>query len=109
MGQVRVIFQIPEEYGNFEHPFAYIEWFTPFQSAVPDLGMYLVSRSTRQYRRRASIISVTQIERNIHLLPKFGRQMDTTWSAEDVLERCKQFFVNPYLRHLDFLLFRFLT
>jgi len=72
VGQVHVIFQIPEEYGNFEHPFVYIEWFTPFQSAIPDLGMYLVSWSTQQYRRHASIISVTQIEQSIHLLPKFG-------------------------------------
>ena len=71
VGQVRVIFQILKEYGDFEHPFAYVEWFTVFQSAVPDLGMYLVSRSTRQYCRRMSIVSVTQIERSIHLFPNF--------------------------------------
>jgi hypothetical protein len=49
--QVRVIFQIPEECGVFEHPLAYMEWFTPCQFPVPDLGMYLVLWSTRQYRR----------------------------------------------------------
>jgi hypothetical protein len=108
VAQVRVIFGLPDEYGAFPHPFAYVEWFTAFQSPIPDLEMYQVSRSTRHHRRRASIIPVTQIERSIHLIPKFGRQMDLTWSAEDVLEKCKTFYVNPYLRHLDFLLFRYL-
>jgi len=108
VGQVRVIFQLPEEFGTFQHPLAYVEWFTAFGSPVPDLGMYQVSRSSRHHRRRASIIPVTQIERTVHLIPKFGRQMDSSWNSENVLELCKIFFVNPYLRHLDFLLFRYL-
>jgi hypothetical protein len=108
VGQVRAIFQLPEEFGTFPDPLVYVEWFTAFQSPVPDLEMYQVSRSTRQHRQRASIIPVTQIERSIHLIPKFGRRIDLSWSAEDVLERCKTFYVNPYLRHLDFLLFRYL-
>ena len=108
VGQVRAIFCLPEEFGSFPDPLAYIEWFTAFQLPVPDLEMYQISRLTRQYRRRASIIPVSQIERSIHLIPKFGRQMDISWSAEDVLERCKTFYVNPYVCHLDFLLFRYL-
>ena len=70
--------------------------------------MYQVSRSTRSGYRQASIIAVDQIERLIHLVPKFGRQVDRTWTVDDVLELCKTFYVNPYLRHLDFLLFRYL-
>ena len=108
MGQVCAIFRLPEEFGSFPNPLAYVEWFTSFQSPIPDLEMYQISRSTRQYRRRASIIPVTQIERTVHLIPKFGQQMDLSWSAEDVLERCKTFYVNPYVHHLDFLLFRYL-
>lgn len=103
-----MIFALPEEYGTFPHPLAYVEWFTPFRMPVQDLGMYQVSRSTRSGYRRASIIEVDQIERLVHLVPKFGRQVDRTWSVDDVLELCKTFYVNPYLRHLDFLLFRYL-
>jgi hypothetical protein len=109
VGQVRVIFQLPGEFGMFEHPLAYIEWFTAFQAPIPELGMYQVSRSSRRHRRRASIIPVTQIERSVHLIPKFGREIDPTWSSDNVLELCKTFYVNPYLRHLDFLLFRYLV
>ena len=108
MGQVRSIFCLPEEFGSFPDPLTYVEWFTAFQSPVSDLKMYQISRSTRQYRRRASIILVTQIEHTVHLIPKFGQQMDLTWSADDVLERCKTFYVNLYVRHLDFLLFHYL-
>ena len=35
--------------------------------------------------------------------------MDVTWSTDNVLEVCKIFYVNPYVRHLDFLLFRYLS
>jgi len=87
---------------------AYVEWFTPLRNPVPELGMYQISRSTRNQRRRASIIPVSQIERLVHLIPKFGREINRTWSADDVLELCKTFYINPYVRHLDFLLFRYL-
>jgi hypothetical protein len=109
VGQVRVIFLLPSKYGSFKHPLAYVEWFTLFHSPVADLGMYQVSRSTRSSRRRASIIPVTQIERSIHLIPKFGRVMNITWSVNDILELCKTFYVNLYVRHLDFLLFCYLS
>lgn len=109
VGQVQVIFNLSEEFGAFQHPLAYIEWFTSLQAPVADLGMYQVSCSTRRNRQRVSIIPLSQIERSVHLLPKFGRTMDKTWSADNVLERCKTFFVNLYFRHLDFLLFRYLT
>ena len=108
MGHVRAIFRVPDEFGTFPDPLAYVEWFTAFQSPVPDLEMYQVSRSTRQHCQRALIISVTQMEHSIHLIPKFGWRIDLSWSAEDVFECCKTFYVNPYLRHLDFLLFRYL-
>ena len=108
VGQVRVIFSLPGEYGSFTEPLAYVEWFTRFGNPVADLGMYQVSRSSRHHRRRASIIPVSQIERCVHLIPKFGRVMDRTWTTDNVLELCKTFYVNCYFRHLDFLLFRYL-
>ena len=62
VGQVCAIFCLPEEFGSFPDPLAYIEWFTAFQLPVPDLEMYQISRSTRQYRRHASIIPVPQAQ-----------------------------------------------
>lgn len=110
VAQVRAIFQLPEKYGHFPHPLAYVEWFTTFNTPVPDLGLYLVSRSTRRGgRRNASIVPVTRLEQIIHLLPKFGRVMNRSWGADDVLEKCSSFYINCYARHLDFLLFKFLA
>jgi len=106
---VQVIFSLPSEYGNFEHPLAYVEWFTLFNAPVPDLEMYQVSRSTQSHRHHTSIILVSQIERSVHLILKFGQVMDVTWSADNILEVCKTFFVNPYVRHLDFLLLCYLV
>ena len=108
VAQVRVIFRLPQEYGTFPHPLAYVEWFTGFSTPVTDLGMYQISHSSRSHCRRVSIIPITQIKRSIHLIPKFGKQMDPSWTADDVLKRCKYFYVNCYLQHLDFLLFCFL-
>ena len=97
VAQVRVIFQLPQEYGTFPHPLAYVEWFMGFSTPVTDLGMYQISRSSHSHRRQVSIIPITQIKCSIHLIPKFGKQMDPSWTADDVLERCKYFYVNCYL------------
>ena len=97
VAQVQVIFALPEEYGTFRHPLTYVEWFTPFHTPAQDLGMYQVSQSTHSGYRWASIIVVNQIERLVHLVPKFGRQVDRTWTVDDILELCKTFYVNPYL------------
>ncbi|GBE88895.1 hypothetical protein SCP_1403030 [Sparassis crispa] len=46
VAHIRAIFRLPEEYGTqFKHPLAYVEWFTPFHSPVPDIGMYKIAYS----------------------------------------------------------------
>ena len=106
--QVQVIFHLPQEYGTFTHPLAYVKWFTAFSTPTANLGMYQISHSSCSHHRQASIIPITQIKCSVHLILKFGKQMDVSWSADDVLERCKYFYVNCYLQHLDFLLFQLL-
>ncbi|KAH9951748.1 hypothetical protein B0H21DRAFT_775908 [Amylocystis lapponica] len=110
VARVRAIFRIPADFGAHasEHPLAYVEWFTPFRDPVPDIGMHKVSHSTRNHRRRASIIPITQIERSCHLIPCWRREMVRSWTSAEVLDQCKTFYVNPYLRHEDFVLFRYL-
>jgi len=108
VAQVRVIFDLPPEYGTFPEPLAYVEWFKPLRTPDPEHGMYKTSRSSRQHRRNASIIPASQIARSCHLVPVFGREIDTGWTTHNVLEESKEFYVNHYLRHLDFVLMRYL-
>lgn len=109
VAQVQAIFKLPDTFG-FSRPLAYVNWFTPFRTFQPDMGMYLISHSTNTHVRRASIIPVSDIVRSCHLIPVFGRSRasDLGWSAELVLEQCKTFYLNPYLRHHDFYYLRHL-
>lgn len=110
VARVRAIFRLPLDYGPHltKHPLAYVEWFTPFREPEPDTGMFKISHSTRNHRRRTSIIPITQIERSVHLLPIWGKRADPSWTSANVLDRCHRFYVNPYLRHQDFVLFRYM-
>ncbi|KZP30194.1 hypothetical protein FIBSPDRAFT_908162 [Athelia psychrophila] len=108
VAQVRLVFRLPASLGTFNHPLAYVEWFTPLRVFDTDLGMYQVSPSTRIESRRASVIPVTQIHRSCHLFPQFKKSIDPSWDTNNVLKECKTFYVSPYLRHHDFYLFRYL-
>ncbi|KAI0346082.1 hypothetical protein BDW22DRAFT_1460424 [Trametopsis cervina] len=113
VGRVRAIFRLPKDLCQHarlpDHPLAYIEWFTGFQKYDADLGLFSVAPSRRNHHRRASIISITNIERTCHLIPQWGQVMDTSWTSSNVLDRCSSFYVNPYLRHSDFVIFRLLV
>ncbi|KAJ7183395.1 hypothetical protein C8R46DRAFT_884092 [Mycena filopes] len=108
VARVKVIFRLPDSSGSFPHPLAYIEWFRPLTHLVPDIEMYQIAPSTRNYRANSTIIPVTDILRSCHLIPAFGRSIDPTWSSDQVLDQSKSFYLNPYLRHHDFYLFRYL-
>ena len=108
VGQVRIIFQLPPEYGQFDIPLAFVEWYTPLRHLHPSLGMYQVTRSFQSRYRRASIIPVNQIVRSCHLIPKFGTKVGRTWNAENVLDSADTYYVNPYLRMHDFVLFKYM-
>ncbi|KAJ6617454.1 hypothetical protein B0H10DRAFT_2218608 [Mycena sp. CBHHK59/15] len=61
VAQVRAIFTLPPQFGNYSHPLAYIEWFTPFNQPDKISGMYILRQSTRAHRRNAAIVSVEHI------------------------------------------------
>ncbi|KAJ7732884.1 hypothetical protein B0H16DRAFT_1252689, partial [Mycena metata] len=48
--QIRVIFNLPPQFGTYTHPLAYIEWFTPLNRPDPTTGMFTTHRSTRAHR-----------------------------------------------------------
>ncbi|TFK84310.1 hypothetical protein K466DRAFT_496815 [Polyporus arcularius HHB13444] len=109
VARVRAIFRLPEAYGRqFKHPVAFVEWFTSLRGLDPDTGMFKVSKSTRNHRRRVSIIPITQIQQSCHLIPVWGKRIDPTWNSRNVLDKASRFYVNPYLRDHDFVLLRYL-
>ncbi|KAJ7779093.1 hypothetical protein B0H16DRAFT_1878677 [Mycena metata] len=109
VARVRVIFRIPAEFGPYPEPVAYVNWFKPLQQPVVGLGMHQVSLSRRMNRQNSSIIPVTDILRSCHLIPVFGKVANRTWESGIVLNQCDKFYLNPYLRHHDFFLFRYLV
>ncbi|KAJ7207810.1 hypothetical protein B0H12DRAFT_1034405 [Mycena haematopus] len=111
VARIRVIFRLPasEDHGNYPDPLAYVDWYKPLKAPVADIGMHEVSLSTRNHRQKSSIIPVSDIIRSCHLIPIFGRAVDETWTWDRVLDQCKSFYLNPYLRHHDFYLFRYLV
>ncbi|KAJ6518548.1 hypothetical protein DFH09DRAFT_939845, partial [Mycena vulgaris] len=84
----------------------YIEWYKPLTQFDADLGRYKIAPAFQQHGRRASIIPVTQIARSCHLILRFPRKVDRTLSTDDILDRCQSFYLNCYLRHINFVLFR---
>ncbi|KAJ7911973.1 hypothetical protein B0H13DRAFT_2478875, partial [Mycena leptocephala] len=104
--RVRTIFALPVEYGRFPVPLAYVEWYRPLNQFDTDLGMYKIAPASHLGRKRASIIPVTHISRSCHLVPRFPHSIDRTLTTDDVLDRCTSFYLNCYLRHIDFVLFR---
>ncbi|KAJ3875340.1 hypothetical protein F5051DRAFT_442491 [Lentinula edodes] len=107
VARVRLLFQLPSEIASFHHPLAYVQWFKPFQKdPVNDLNLFKLSYSFRQHYPHCSIIPVTQIIQTCHLYPVYGRSVDATWTSDNILDKCSTFYLNVYLRHRDFLLFR---
>ncbi|KAG2151188.1 uncharacterized protein EDB93DRAFT_1224913 [Suillus bovinus] len=115
VGQVRVIFTLPPKSIPLLFPptirlpthLAYVEWFTPF-SPAPDRnsGLYKVSRSLRGGDTMASIVSIADIERSVHLIPRFGVMAQREWTSDTVLEDCDSFWLNSYIDRYTFSMFR---
>jgi len=115
VSQVRVMFTLPPKSIPLLFPptvhlpthLAYVEWFTPFLPA-PDhnSGLYKLSRSLHGGDTMASIVSVADIERSVHLIPRFGVMAPREWTSETVLEDCDTFWLNSYIDRHTFSMFR---
>ncbi|KAJ4463313.1 hypothetical protein C8J55DRAFT_494445 [Lentinula edodes] len=106
VAQVHAIFDLPSQLGSFPHPLAYVEWFTPLRKLDKVTQMYRVERSMRGKIHNSSIIPITYIACSCHLVPFYGKHADPSWSSEKVLDQCQHFYLNPYLRPIDFVLLR---
>ncbi|GLB43945.1 putative zn-finger domain-containing protein [Lyophyllum shimeji] len=97
VAHVRVIFKLPSVYRiRTMHPLVYVEWYTPFSKPDPVSGLFTLKPSTRNRHIYGEIIEVDRIVRNIHMMPKYGRTKDVTWSRENIVEHCKAFYPSPY-------------
>ena len=109
IGEVRVIFKLPEQCGTCHSPLVYIHWMKPLRDPVPNIHMHEVSFSSHNHRQRASVIPLCDVLQTCHLIPVFGRAsaMSLHWTAETVLHEAASFYLNPYLRHYDFFFLRY--
>ncbi|KAJ7246428.1 hypothetical protein C8J57DRAFT_1081604 [Mycena rebaudengoi] len=107
VAHVMVLFDLPAVYKlSTVHPLAYVEWYTSFSTPDPISGLLTVKPSTRNNHVYGEVIEVVRIVRNCHLLPKYGRCKDPTWTTENITDRCKAFFPSPYSDIHSFCLFR---
>lgn len=107
--QVQLIFKLPEDLAVYSTPLAYVQWFRNFTLKDQTVDMYKISPSTRSGGYgHTSIIPITHIARSCHLIPVFGARMDRSLTRETALTKSPAVFLNPYLRHLDFFLLRYL-
>ena len=95
--QVRVVFRLPPELGDYSHPLAYVEYFTCRRVASDTYGMYVVRRAKKNQRRKAAVIRLDNIRSACHLYPQYGSRCDRSWTSDNVLEECEKFYVSPYL------------
>ncbi|KAG1763437.1 hypothetical protein EDD22DRAFT_777019, partial [Suillus occidentalis] len=85
---------------------ALVEWFTPFRARKGVIQMHAVSRSYSGQAPRTEVIPMRRIMGSCHLLPKFGTQVDKSWTADNVLDICKTFYLNPWIDSYSFFHFR---
>ncbi|KAI6095825.1 hypothetical protein EDD16DRAFT_1491663 [Pisolithus croceorrhizus] len=97
LAQVRVIFNLPDHFGSYPHPLAYVEWFTTLQQHDPVSGLYVISHSTRNHCHNVGVISVDRIIHPCHLLAWCGREISKDWTVDSVLEKASFFYVNSYI------------
>ncbi|KAF8813064.1 hypothetical protein BYT27DRAFT_7085388, partial [Phlegmacium glaucopus] len=71
---------------------AYVEWFTPIVTGTSRSKYQVIQDFS--FERRVSIIHVSLIRSSVHLFPKFGPQVPTSWSPSTVLEYATSFYVN---------------
>ncbi|KAJ3859414.1 hypothetical protein EV359DRAFT_75619 [Lentinula novae-zelandiae] len=69
---------------------AYVEWFTKFpQKPEPHMGLYHGSHAT-------SVIPLEAIQRSVHLYPKWGGSVPSSWTHESVLDESPSFLLSSF-------------
>ncbi|KAJ7340027.1 hypothetical protein DFH08DRAFT_915752 [Mycena albidolilacea] len=86
------------------HHLAYVEWLSKFPNAPePNHAMYKISQPAEH---SATIIPVANIRRSVQLFPEFGPIAPRDWTSQNVLERCRKFYVSPWSDHHSYVTIR---
>src|ERR1700744_2820234 len=110
VGQVCCLFSLnyilPISAQNCMVELAYVDWFQLIgTSPHPDHGMYEIAKKMRlsnvggQVKRDGSVISIDDIIRGVHLIPKFGKGPTCEGSLNQVLEGINHYYINNYIDH----------
>ena len=90
MAQIRLISTFP--------PVRKISTSTRLGAVDPNMGLHLITHSTRQGQRNADIVSVDRIIRGCQLMAWCGQNILSTLTTDNVLEQTLiQYLVNPYI------------
>jgi hypothetical protein len=69
-----------------EFELAYVNWFETVRAAKDtDCGLFLLKRTSR-----CSVILISDIERPVHLVPKFGNQLDRAAMAKQAMDKARE-------------------
>jgi hypothetical protein len=79
VAQLLLLFKCEWQHQEFE--LAYVSWFETKRTADPNSGLYLVGRT-----KKCTVIEVKDIQRGVHLIPKFGAQVGETAQLQTKLE-----------------------
>ena len=96
IAHVQVFFRLSDWF-HCDHTLAYIEWFRQIGEAKELLCMSLVSYTTWEGCCHTAIVPIHLILQSCHLTPKFSHQCNVTWTAENVLHKCLDFFLSSHL------------
>lgn len=72
----------------------------------PDTGLSVATWATNRGNHQAEVIPLGDIEQAIHLVPKFGKAMDKSWTERNVFEKSNKFYVNKFINMHTFILFQ---
>ena len=109
--RVKVIFSIPTRFHAhlFKRPeidvpkhLAYVEWYSPLETQDPNHRMFKITPlKDSDGTRICSVIPLTDVQRSVHLIPRFGPVAPVNWKSGNVLDQCTTFFLNDFTdRHL---------
>ena len=112
MARLRAIFKVPKHmeaatFGeNVEAPghLAYIEWFTQPKEKDNNNGMYPITYSCTgpSREREYAIVELDSVVRPCQLFPNFGEMADRSWTSDNVLDICSQFYISNWKDQLTF-------
>lgn len=95
--QIWVIFKVPKQLSHYPHPLIYVEFFSGSQVLAANTKMYQVHCAYWCGCKKAAVIWLDHIQSGYHLIPKFGTEIDSIWTSQNIWEKCNNFYVNTYL------------